>query len=131
MNKVRIKVALIKILSKGEFYKMLKDVKNKAGEVIGQYTPVEVVEMEYKDNTFISDCIDRAGTALTKTVSVTKKSILQLAVKQVNTDIRNYVAGLAREKKDSKLAVLKDYIRSQGVDVDLPLEELKKALGVK
>lgn len=108
---------------------MLKDVKNKSGEVIGQYTPIE--ELDYKDTSFTSDCINKDGQAVLKTVEVTKKSILHLAVKQVNTDIRNYVAGLAREKKDSKLALLKEYIRSQGINVDLPIEELKKELQSK
>ena len=106
----------------------MKDVKNNKGEVIGQYTPMEDVDIEYKDITFVSDCIDKDGKDLTKTIAVDKKGILHRAVKDINTDVRNYVAGLAREKADTKTAVLKEYIKSLGIDITLPLEELKKAL---
>lgn len=107
---------------------MLKDVKNKQGEVIGQYTPIEVADFDYKEASYTSDCVNKDGQAQQKTVTVTKKSILQLAVKQVNTDVRNYVAGLAREKKDSKVAVMKEYIQSLGIDTSLPPDEIKKQL---
>lgn len=109
---------------------MLKDVKNKAGEVIGQYTPIEDAELEYKEMSFSQLCVDKDGHELQKSVAVDKKNILHRAVKDINTDVRNYVAGLAREKKDSKTALLKDYIKGQGIDITLPLEDLKKALGM-
>jgi hypothetical protein len=109
---------------------MLKDVKNKAGEIIGQYTPVEDTEIEYKEQSFTQLCVNKDGQELQKTVSVDKKDILHRAVKDVNTDVRNYVAGLAREKKDTKIALLKEYIRSKGIDVSLPTDELKKELGL-
>lgn len=110
---------------------MLKDVKNKAGEVIGQYTPVEDVEMEYKEMTFSQLCVDKEGHELQKGVAINKTNILHRAVKDVNTDVRNYVAGLAREKKDSKTALFKQYIKEQGIDITLPIEEIKKQMGVK
>jgi len=109
---------------------MLKDVKNKAGEVIGQYTPIEDSELEYKETAFNQLCVDIDGHELTKTVAVDKKNILHRAVKDINTDVRNYVAGLARPKKDSRVALFKEYIKSQGVDISLPLEDLKKQLGL-
>ena len=107
---------------------MLKEVKNKTGELLGQYEEVDTIE--YKDSTFEVDYVNKDGQVGIKTVSVTKKDILHLATKQVNTDVRNYVAGLAREKKDSKTALLKEYIKSQGIDITLPTEDLKKALGM-
>ena len=107
---------------------MLKEVKNKAGEILGQYEEVDTIE--YKDSTFEVDYVNKDGQAGVKTVSVTKKDILHLATKQVNTDVRNYVAGLAREKKDSKAALLKEYIKSKGIDITLPIGELKKTLGM-
>ena len=107
---------------------MLKDVKNKAGEIIGQYTPVEDTEIEYKEMSFSQLCVDKDGHELQKEVAVDKKNILHRAVKDVNTDVRNYVAGLAREKKDTKTAVMKDFIKELGIDTTLPTEEIKKQL---
>ena len=96
---------------------MLKDVKNKAGEVIGQYTPIEDVEIEYKEMSFSQLCLDKAGNELQKDVSVTKKDILHRAVKDINTDVRNYVAGLARPSKPSKLKAFEEYFAEKGIDV--------------
>ena len=110
---------------------MLKEVKNKTGEVIGQYTPIEDVELEYKEMSFSQLCVDRDGHELQKDVAVDKKNILHRAVKDINTDVRNYVAGLAREKKDSKTALFKQYIKEQGIDISMPIEDIKKQMGIK
>lgn len=104
----------------------MQEVKNKVGEVLGTYELTEIV----KADTYTIAYTDKAGTELTVVKEITKDDILKLASQQFNTNVRNYVAGLAREKKDSKLALLKAYIRSKGIDVDLPTDELKKELGV-
>lgn len=108
--------------------KMLKDVKNKAGEVIGRYTPIEDVELEYKEMSFSQLCVDKDGHELQKSVAVDKKNILHRAVKDINTDVRNYVAGLAREKQDTKTAVMKQFIKDLGIDTSLSPEEIKSQL---
>ena len=102
----------------------MQEVKNKAGEILGTYELTDVV----KADTYTVSYADKAGNELTLTKEVTKDDILKLASQQFNTNVRNYVAGLAREKADTKTAVLKEYIKSLGIDITLPLEELKKAL---
>jgi len=102
----------------------MQEVKNKAGEILGTYELTEV----NKADTYEVAYTDKEGNEGTITKEVTKDEILKLASQQFNTNIRNYVAGMAREKKDTKTAVLKDYIKSLGIDINLPLEELKKAL---
>ena len=104
----------------------MQDVKNKQGEVLGSYELTSIT----KPDTYEVTCVNKDGQEIPKSVEVTKEGILQLASQQFNTNVRNYVAGLAREKKDSKTALLKEYIKSQGIDITLPLDELKKTLGM-
>ena len=104
----------------------MQDVKNKAGEVLGSYELRSITKPDIYEVT----CVNKDGQEILKSVEVTKEGILQLASQQFNTNVRNYVAGLAREKKDSKTALLKEYIKSQGIDITLPLDELKKTLGM-
>lgn len=104
----------------------MQDIKNKAGEVLGTYELTDVT----KADTYEVAYTDKDGNELTKVVEVDKVGFVKLASQAFNTNIRNFVAGLAREKKDSKLALLKAYIRSKGIDVDLPTEDLKKELGL-
>ena len=105
----------------------MQDIKNKAGEILGSYELQTIV----KPDTYTVDCVDKNGLSIEIVKEVTKDDILKLATQQFNTNVRNYVAGLAREKKDSKLALMKEYIRSQGFDVTKSTEELKKDLGVQ
>lgn len=102
------------------------DIKNKKGEVIGQYDKVEIAE--YKAQSISTVVINANGEQSNKTVEVTKDSILALATQQLNTNVRNFVAGLAREHKDSKTAILKDFLRSKGIDLSLSIEEIKQQL---
>ena len=104
----------------------MQDVKNKAGEILGSYELTSIT----KPDTYEVTCVNKDGQEIPKSVEVTKEGILQLATQQFNTNVRNYVAGLAREKKDTKIALLKEYIRSKGIDVSLPTDELKKELGL-
>ena len=104
----------------------MQDVKNKTGEVLGSYELVEIV----KADTYAPTCVNKDGQEVEYSKDVTKDDILKLASQQFNTNVRNYVAGLAREKKDTKIALLKEYIRSKGIDVSLPTDELKKELGL-
>ena len=104
----------------------MQDVKNKQGEILGSY---ELTEIE-KAGTYEVTVVNKDGQEIPYTKEVTTADIKKLASQQFNTNVRNYVAGLAREKKDSKTALLKEYIKSQGIDITLPIEELKKTLGM-
>lgn len=104
----------------------MQDVKNKAGEVLGSYELTTIT----KADTYEVTCVNKDGQEIPIVKEVTKEDILKLASQQFNTNVRNYVAGLAREKKDTKIALLKEYIRSKGIDVSLPTDELKKELGL-
>ena len=104
----------------------MQDVKNKQGEILGSYEQTEIV----KADTYEVMTVNKDGQEETLTKVVTKDDILKLASQQFNTNVRNYVAGLAREKKDSKTALLKEYIKSKGIDITLPIKELKKTLGM-
>ena len=104
----------------------MQEVKNKAGEILGQY---ELIEID-KAGTYAPTCVNKDGQEVEYSKDVTKDDILKLASQQFNTNVRNYVAGLAREKKDSKVALMKEYIKAQGIDITLSPEDLKKALGV-
>ena len=104
----------------------MQDVKNKQGEILGSYELIDVT----KADTYEVMTVNKDGQEETLTKVVTKDDILKLASQQFNTNVRNYVAGLAREKQDSKLALMKEFIRSKGIDVSLPTDELKKALGM-
>ena len=104
----------------------MQDVKNKAGEVLGSYELTEKL-VAGKNAPMV---INRDGQEEVYSKDITKEDITKLATQQFNTNVRNYVAGLAREKKDTKIALLKEYIRSKGIDVSLPTDELKKELGL-
>ena len=104
----------------------MQEVKNKQGEVLGQYELTE--KLVAGENATI--CVNKDGQEIAYSKELTKEDINKLATQQFNTNVRNYVAGLAREKKDSKTALLKEYIKSQGIDITLPLDELKKTLGM-
>ena len=104
----------------------MQEVKNKQGEVLGSYELTTIT----KPDTYEVECINKDGQEVNVVKEVTKDDILKLASQQFNTNVRNYIAGLAREKKDSKTALLKEYIKSQGIDITLPLDELKKTLGM-
>ena len=104
----------------------MQNVKNKAGEILGSYELTTIT----KPDTYEVTCVNKDGQEIPLVRTITKEDILTLATQQFNTNVRNYVAGLAREKKDSKTALLKEYIKSQGIDITLPLDELKKTLGM-
>ena len=105
----------------------MQDVKNKAGEVLGSYELTTIT----KPDTYEVMCVNKDGQEIPRTIEVSKEAILALATQQFNTNIRNYVAGLAREKADTKATLLKAYCLKEGIDVSLPVEDLKKALGLE
>ena len=104
----------------------MQEVKNKAGEVLGSYELTEKLTAGLNEVT----CVNKDGQEIAYTKELTKEGISKLAVQQFNTNVRNYVAGLAREKKDSKLALMKAYLLQQGFDVTKSTEELKKDLNI-
>ena len=104
----------------------MQDVKNKQGEILGTYEVTDVT----KADTYEVLIVNKDGQEETLTKVVTKEDILKLATQQFNTNVRNYVAGLAREKKDSKTALVKEYIKKLGIDITLPIDDLKKELGL-
>lgn len=91
----------------------MQEVKNKQGEILGTYELTEIL----KADTYIVNCTDSNGNSLEVTKEITKEDILKLASQQFNTNIRNYIAGLARPKTGSKLAVLEEYMRTKGINI--------------
>jgi len=103
----------------------MQEVKNKQGEILGTYKLTEVT----KADTYAVPFTNRNGDELTIEKTVTKEDILKLASQQFNTNVRNYVAGLAREKKGSKLSALEDYFNQKGISIKgVSVEELKAKL---
>jgi len=102
----------------------MQEVKNKAGEVLGSYE-LTVIE---KPDTYTPTVVNKEGQEVAYTKEVNKAVILKLASQQFNTNVRNFVAGLARVKQDTKTAVMKDFIKSFGIDTTLPTDEIKAQL---
>ena len=105
----------------------MQDIKNKAGDILGTYALTDVT----KPDTYEVEYTDKEGNALSKIFEVDKATFVKLATQGFNTNMRNFVAGLCREKQETKIALLKAYIRSKGIDVDLPTDKLKKELGLE
>ena len=104
----------------------MQEVKNKVGEVLGTY---ELTEIE-KAGSYTVEYTNKAGSKLTVVKEINKEDILKLATQQFNTNVRNYVAGLARDKKGSKLGAYEAFFSEQGIDtkgipVDKLIEKLK------
>lgn len=104
----------------------MQEVKNKQGEVLGNYELTEEIVVGVNAPT----CVNKDGQEEVYSKDITKKDITKLATQQFNTNVRNYIAGLARTKKDSKTALVKEYIKKMGIDISLPIEDLKKELGL-
>ena len=105
----------------------MQEVKNKAGEVLGTYELTEIV----KADTYTVAYTNKAGDDLQLAREISKDDILKLASQQFNTNVRNYVAGLAREKKGSKLSAYEAFFASKGIDtkgiaVEKLVEKLKE-----
>ncbi len=103
------------------------EIKDKAGLVLGTYVFTEVS----KPDTYTVDCTNKAGESFVVTKDITKADITALATQGFNTNVRNYVAGLAREKKGSKLSAYEQFFAEKGVDtkgipVDKLIEKLKE-----
>lgn len=104
----------------------MQDIKNKAGEILGTYAPTEVT----KADTYEVEYTNKAGDNLTKVIEVDKTEFAKLASQAFNTNIRNFVAGLARDKKGTKLSAYETYFAEQGIDTkgisaDKLIEKLK------
>ena len=91
----------------------MQEVKNKAGEILGTYELIAIT----KADTYEVDCTDKQGNKLAVVKEVTKEDILKLASQQFNTNIRNYIAGLARPSRPSKLKAFEAYFAEKGIDV--------------
>ena len=91
----------------------MQEIKNKAGEILGTYEQTEIV----KADTYTASYVDKAGNEKALTKEVTKDDILKLATQQFNTNVRNFVAGLARVGKPSKLKAFEAYFAEKGIDV--------------
>lgn len=103
------------------------EVKDKAGNVLGTYVYTEVG----KPDTYVVDCTDKKGNSFTVTKEITKADITALVTQAFNINVRNYVAGLAREKKGTKLSAYEAYFAEQGIDTkgvpaDKLIEKLKE-----
>jgi hypothetical protein len=118
MNKVELRLQVIN-KRKGNCEMAVRklnevvEVKDKAGNVLGTYVYTEVS----KPDTYIVDCSDKAGKEFTVTKEITKADITALVTQAFNINVRNYVAGLARPSKPSKLKAFEAYFAEKGIDV--------------
>ena len=104
---------------------MINEVKNKQGDVLGSYELTEIT----KADTYNVKCADINGNTIEVTKEVTKEDILKLASQQFNTNIRNYIAGLARPKTGSKVSAYEEYFRSKGINTSgVPVADLIEKL---
>ena len=97
---------------KREFGKSI-DILDKQKNLLGTYVYTEVT----KPDTYIVDYTDKLGKAHTLTKEITKKDVTELLTQAFNTNVRNYVAGLARPSKPSKLKAYEQYFAEKGIDV--------------
>lgn len=101
------------------------DIKNKAGEILGTYELTVITKAE----TYTIPYTNKAGTELTLVKDISKEDILKLASQAFNTNVRNYVAGLARPKTGSKLSAYEEFFASKGIDTKgIPVEKLIEKL---
>ena len=89
------------------------EVKDKQGNVLGTYVYTEIP----KADTYIIECSNKAGNSFTVTKEITKADITSLVTQAFNVNVRNYVAGLARPSKPSKLKAFEEYFAEKGIDV--------------
>ena len=91
----------------------MQEVKNKAGDILGTYELTAIT----KPDTYEVIYTNKAGTELTIVKVLTKDDIQNLASQAFNTNVRNYVAALARPSKPSKLKAFEAYFAEKGIDV--------------
>lgn len=113
-------------MAKREVGKMV-EILDKQKNLLGSYTFTEVS----KPDTYIVSCVNKSGQEITITKEITKKDVTALLTQAFNTNIRNYVAGLARPTKPSKLKEYEAFFASKGIDTtkiptDKLLEKLKE-----
>ena len=89
------------------------EILDKDKNLLGTYVFTEVS----KPDTYIVDCVNKAGKAFVVTKEITKKDVTALLTQAFNTNIRNYIAGLARPSKPSKLKAYEEYFAEKGIDV--------------
>jgi hypothetical protein len=89
------------------------EVLDKAKNLLGTYVYTEVS----KPDTYSVQCTDKAGNSFTVTKEIVKADITALVTQAFNINVRNYVAGLARPSKPSKLKAFEAYFAEKGIDV--------------
>lgn len=89
------------------------EILDKDKNLLGSYTFTEVS----KPDTYMVDCVNKEGQAFVVTKEITKADITLLVTQAFNTNIRNYVAGMARPSKPSKLKAYEAYFAEKGIDV--------------
>ena len=101
------------------------DIKNKGGDILGTYELTVVT----KADTYTVPYTNKAGNKLTLVKDLTKEDILKLASQAFNTNVRNYVAGLARPKTGSKLSAYEAFFAEKGINTTgIPVEKLIEKL---
>lgn len=70
-----------------------------------------------KPDTYVIDCADKKGNAFKLTKEINKADVVALTTQGFNTNVRNYVAGLARPTKPSKLKAYETFFAEKGIDV--------------
>ena len=111
---------------KREFGKSI-EILDKQKNLLGTYVYTEIP----KADTYTVEYTDKQGNEHTLTKEITKADITDLVTQAFNTNVRNFVAGLARPSKPSKLKAYEEYFAEKGIDVtgidtDKLLEKLKE-----
>ena len=88
------------------------EILDKDKNLLGTYIFTEVS----KADTYVVDYTDIKGNAHTLTKEITKKDVTELLTQAFNTNVRNYVAGLARPSKPSKLKAYEAFFAEKGID---------------
>lgn len=88
------------------------EILDKAKNLLGSYVFTEVS----KPDTYSVEYTDIKGDSHTLTKEITKADITELVTQAFNTNVRNYVAGLARPTKPSKLKAYEAFFAEKGID---------------
>ena len=102
------------------------EILDKGKNLLGTYIYTEIS----KPDTYSVDYTDKQGNKHALTKEITKQDITALVTQAFNVNVRNYIAGLARPSKPSKLKAFEEFFASKGVDVigidtDKLIEKLK------
>lgn len=89
------------------------EILDKQKNVLGTYVYTEVS----KADTYEVEYTDKQGKVHSLIKEITKADVTALLTQAFNTNVRNFVAGLARPSKPSKLKAYEAFFAEKGIDV--------------